>query len=76
MQFDEVIVADFEFHQSPGELPDPICMVARELVSGRVHRLWSEELRARREAPFRTDGGDFSASWLACTRPTADRTAT
>jgi len=55
MEFDEVIIADFEFHQPPGELSEPICMVAYELVSGRLHRLWEEELRARREAPFRTD---------------------
>ena len=38
--FKEVWLVDFEFSQPPGELPRVICMVARELFSGRLVRLW------------------------------------
>lgn len=34
------MVADFEFRAPPGHRPYPVCLVARELVSGRNHRLW------------------------------------
>ena len=34
-RFREIWLGDFEFHQPPGEKPEPICMVARELRSGR-----------------------------------------
>ena len=47
-RFREVWLMDFEFVAAPGERPDPICCVARELRSGREVRLWDEELRASR----------------------------
>ena len=46
--FGEVWLMDFEFIAAPGERPDPICCVARELRSGREVRLWDEEMRACR----------------------------
>ena len=49
--FREVWFVDFEFHQPDGELPNPVCMVAREYRTGRTLRLWGDELRARREPP-------------------------
>jgi DNA polymerase family A len=36
-------VLDFEFHQPPGERPRPLCLVARELRSGRRVAHWLEE---------------------------------
>jgi len=47
--FKEVWLVDFEFQQPEGERPIPICMVARELRSGRLMRLWQHELS---EPPF------------------------
>ncbi|MGH9542794.1 MAG: DNA polymerase [Terriglobales bacterium] len=38
-RFAEVVLVDFEFQQADGELPRPVCLVARELKSGRRHRL-------------------------------------
>jgi hypothetical protein len=35
-----VWAADFEFTAPPGERPQPLCLVARELCSGAVVRLW------------------------------------
>ena len=42
--FREVWAADFEFVAHPGERPDVVCLVARELKSGRVIRLWRDQL--------------------------------
>jgi DNA polymerase I len=42
-QFQETWAADFEFVAPPGERPTPICMVARELRSGRIIRLWQDQ---------------------------------
>jgi hypothetical protein len=36
----EIWVMDFEFHQPPGDRPQPICLAARELRSGRLARAW------------------------------------
>jgi DNA polymerase family A len=41
-KFDEVWAVDFEFTARPGERPAPICLVARELHSGRTIRLWQD----------------------------------
>ncbi|MBV8316742.1 MAG: hypothetical protein JOZ53_17530 [Planctomycetaceae bacterium] len=50
----EIWLADFEFSAPPGERPDPVCLVARELRSGRTVRLWQDDLRGRREPPYPT----------------------
>jgi hypothetical protein len=50
--FREIWVADFEFRADPGERPWPLCMVAEEIKTGRVIRLWRNELLALRHAPF------------------------
>jgi hypothetical protein len=39
-QFREVVVADAEFTAIPGERSGPVCMVAREMRSGRIHRIF------------------------------------
>jgi DNA polymerase I len=50
--FSETWVVDFEFKADPGERPWPLCMVAQEVKSGRVIRLWRAELLALNRAPF------------------------
>jgi hypothetical protein len=47
LPFREVWAVDFEFIAKPGDRPTPVCMVARELGSGRLLRLWQDELPAR-----------------------------
>jgi hypothetical protein len=42
-QFREVVALDFEFGALPGERPDPLCLVALELRSGRRFQLWRGE---------------------------------
>jgi DNA polymerase-1 len=53
LPFREVWALDFEFITEPGALPVPVCMVARELVTGRLLRLWQDQLPA--QPPFPTD---------------------
>ena len=50
--FSEIWFADFEFQAPPGERPWPVCMVAREMRSGRLIRLWRDELMSLRRPPF------------------------
>jgi hypothetical protein len=39
-QYREVWCVDFEFSALPGERPTPLCVVARELHSGQLSRVW------------------------------------
>jgi hypothetical protein len=53
--FEEVWGVDFEFRQPDGERPHVLCMVAKEMRTGRMIRLWRDELLRWNTAPFRTD---------------------
>lgn len=71
LPFREAWLCDFEFRADPGERPWPLCMVARELLSGRELRLWREDLLALPAAPF--DAGPdsvfvayFASAELGC----------
>ena len=44
LPFNEIWAVDFEFNAEPGNRPNPVCMVARELRSGRRLRIWADEL--------------------------------
>ena len=50
--FNEIWLVDFEFSQPAGEHPVPLCMVAREFRSGRLIRLWQDQLRALPKPPY------------------------
>jgi len=50
--FDQIWVIDFEFHGGPGELVTPVCMVARELLSGLLMRVWQDDLLKMKDPPF------------------------
>jgi hypothetical protein len=50
--FREVWFVDFEFRADPGEHPWLVCMVAKEGKTGRVLRLWRNELLGLSKAPF------------------------
>lgn len=61
----EVWLADFEFSAPPGERPIPVCLVARELRSGRTVRLWQDDLRGRRMPPYPTGPDVLFVAYLA-----------
>ena len=43
IDFREIWAADFEFIADPGGRPIPVCLVARELRTGRLVRQWRSE---------------------------------
>ena len=43
LPFKEVWLVDFEFGAPPGDIQEPVCLVAWELNSGRKMRLWRDE---------------------------------
>ena len=59
LPYREIWAVDFEFISESGERPKPVCMVARELRSGRLLRLWRDNLMELRRPPF-----DISADVL------------
>lgn len=71
LPFREIWLCDFEFRAPEGERPWPVCMVAREHLSGREVRLWRDDLVKRLSAPFSTDRDAlfvayFSSAELGC----------
>jgi DNA polymerase I len=63
LPFRELWAADFEYRAGPGARPIPVCMVARELHSGRLLRLWRDQLPAR--PPFSVDQDSLFLSYAA-----------
>jgi hypothetical protein len=55
LPFREIWTADFEFAAKPGERPDIHCLVAREVRSGRLIRLWKNELGPKPPYPVDDD---------------------
>jgi hypothetical protein len=45
LPFREIWAVDFEFKANPGDRPIPICLVAKELRSGRIIRQWDQSVR-------------------------------
>jgi DNA polymerase I len=63
-----VWLVDFEFHPAhgrEGNPPVPVCMVAREVASGRTVRLWQDELARLPIAPFPTDDSTLFVAYYA-----------
>ena len=63
--FAEVVLTDFEYSQPSGERPRPVCLVARELVSGCTHRLFGNELHARSVPPYPTGPDSLLVAYYA-----------
>lgn len=51
-EFREVWAVDFEFMAPDGERPWPLCLVARELGSGRLLRIWQDDLHRLPRPPY------------------------
>jgi DNA polymerase family A len=64
LPFQEIWALDFEFIAPPGALPAPVCMVARELRTNRLIRLWQDEL-AGTEPPFPVGDESLFAAFYA-----------
>lgn len=64
-QFQEVWLVDFEFSAPAGERPSVVCMVAKELFSGKTLRCWEDELRAMPSAPFHVGDNALFVAYFA-----------
>ena len=62
-QFRQLWCADFEYLSNPGSRPDPVCLVARELRSDRVIRLWRTDFGS--VPPYPTDRGSLFITYHA-----------
>lgn len=61
--FREVWAVDFEFSAPPGERPSPVCLVARELKSGRTLRVWADQFGPH--PPYPTDADVLFVAYYA-----------
>ena len=61
--FKEIWFTDFEFVSGSGANPVPVCMVARELRTGRLIRLWQDELGPT--PPFPVDDDTLFVAYFA-----------
>lgn len=65
LPFDEIWAVDFEFYGAGGNPPTPVCIVAKELRSGRLFRMWQDELRGANEPPFNTEASVLFVAYFA-----------
>jgi len=65
LPFREVWAVDFEYQSEPGEIPAPVCLVARELRTGKLIRLWRDELLALSQPPYPVDEGSLVVAYYA-----------
>jgi len=68
-RFAEIWLWDFEFIARDGERPEPICLVAWELRSGRKIRLWRDEMGKVPPFPLGPDSlfvGFFASAEIGC----------
>jgi len=63
--FREVWLLDFEFSGSSGERPQPVCLVAWELHSGRRLRLWQDQLLAMKVPPYSLNKDSLLVAYYA-----------
>lgn len=62
-RFREVWAVDFEFSAPPGERPQVVCLVARELKSGHIMKLWADQLGPL--PPYAVDDGVLFVAFYA-----------
>ncbi|HET9583121.1 MAG TPA: DNA polymerase [Bradyrhizobium sp.] len=67
--FEEVVCCDSEFYGREGNRPTVVCLVAKELRSGREFRLWQDQLPSK--PPYRIDSqtlfvAHYAAAEMCC----------
>ncbi len=65
LPFAEIWVVDFEFEAPDGERPRPICLVAKELRSDRLIRLWRDGLQRLPTPPYPTNAKSLFVAYYA-----------
>jgi hypothetical protein len=62
---DKIWLVDSEYRSKPGELPEPICIVAHEMNSRTTIHLWEDDLRREGGPPYGTDAGSIMVAYYA-----------
>jgi DNA polymerase-1 len=65
LPFPQIWAVDFEFVSRPGGRPKPVCLVARELRSGELVRVWQDDLCRLRAPPYPTDSSSLFVAFYA-----------
>jgi len=65
LPFKEIWAVDFEFVTAPGDRPTPMCLVGRELISGKTIRLRDDQLSDLRTPPYSTGPDSLFIAYLA-----------
>jgi DNA polymerase family A len=63
LPFREIWCIDFEFEAAAGENPRPVCLVAKEVGTGRLIRLWQDQFGP--EPPFPIDDNTLFIAYYA-----------
>lgn len=63
--FSNVTLIDTEFRSVRGNLPEPVCMVTRDLRTGVVHKYWQDDLLKFKSCPFPTGPSDLTVAFYA-----------
>jgi hypothetical protein len=63
LPFREIIALDFEFIAREGENPEPVCLVAKEVGTGRMVKLWQDQLGP--EPPFEVNDDTLIVAYYA-----------
>jgi DNA polymerase-1 len=63
--FKEIWCADFEFRAEPGDNPRPVCMVAKEIRTGKEIRIWRSALLLMNRAPFDVGNSALFVAYFA-----------
>jgi DNA polymerase-1 len=63
LPFQRIWCIDFEFISPEGENPQPLCLVAKEVGTGRLMRLWQDQLGSR--PPFEIDDDTLIVAYYA-----------
>lgn len=64
-KYREIWFLDFEFTAIDGGRPHPVCMVAKEMRSKRLLRLWEDELSLYKSSPIPTDSGVLHVAFFS-----------
>lgn len=65
LPYSNQIAIDFEFYGEEGSNPKIVCLVARDLVTGKVSQYWQGELLKMASPPFDTGGDSLIITFFA-----------
>jgi DNA polymerase I len=69
LSYHEIWAVDFEYIATPGDRPDPVCLVAWELRSGRRLQFWRDQFGPRPPYPIGPDAlivGYYASAEIGC----------